>query len=136
MILYHFTSAFHLPFIEAANEIRVTESNIGSPLAGFPPVGAHRGPDVVWLLDDPDPALGHGLTGASVDKTAVRITVDIPDAVKWTTWRETKRMHPAWRRRFVRAGGGSLAADHWYIATAPIKRDRWVEILTPIGATA
>lgn len=130
MILHHFTSMVHLPFIESAGEIRTTESNIGSPRKDWPPFGERRGPDVVWLLDDPDLSLGHGL-GGFADKTAVQITVNIPDAIKWTMWRETKRMHPLWKRQLIRAGGGNLAAEHWYVALTPIARHCWVEINAP-----
>jgi hypothetical protein len=49
MKLYHFTSPYHLPAILDADRLTVTESNISN-------TREHKGPDVVWLTDDPEPS--------------------------------------------------------------------------------
>lgn len=127
-IFYHFTSAYHLESITASGVIIPSESNIGSPDRTMPPYGPHLGPDVVWLLDTPDPyAFDHGLTGSLYDKRMIRIGVRVP-AIKWTEWAPAERMSPEWRSLLIKAGGGPDAADHWYIWPSPIRRGRWTDI--------
>ena len=84
MKLYHFTCREHLEAIKRDGVILTTESNIGSPLPRLKPFGEHVGPDVVWLTDCPNLDRGdHGLSGSAADKSAVRITVEIDDAMPW-----------------------------------------------------
>lgn len=132
-LFYHFTSTQHLPFILEDGMLRPGESNIGSIMPGQHPFGEHYGPDVVWLLDTPErPSTGltevnHGLAHDSLDKTAVRFTVNVP-AIHWKSWLPAVEMHPKWRAALLLAAGGEDAADHWYVLPAPIRDKRWVEV--------
>lgn len=133
MTYYHFTSEVALLGIEAQGMIFPTESNVGSTSASMPPAGESLAPDVVWLLDSGDrPSnnsnqVNHGLFGTVVDKTAVRIEVDVP-AIRWKDWAPAQQMHPTWRELLVKASGGVEASDHWYVFPAAIPRNRWVAI--------
>ena len=68
MILYHYTSKLHLPFILESGFLKPVESNY----CGNQP---HAGPDVVWLTTDRTPCPNdHGLYPA---KTEVQILIDL-----------------------------------------------------------
>lgn len=133
MILYHFTSRHHLPMIRLTGELSCTESNIGSPSRIQPPFGEHVGPDVVWLTSSPEPE-GHGLEGAKavsgygtagddVDKSEIRITVEIPDsdAEHWPEFAVAHGIHPEWRRALEKGH----RAESWYVCRRPIPRSEW-----------
>jgi hypothetical protein len=128
MILHHFTSLQHLPFILKDGLLKPTESNIGSPNPQWSPAGLAIGPDVVWFLDEEEPTFGHGLNGSIVDKGNVRITVEVGYPVKWTDWQWTAKMHPAWKHHLLEAAGGPEAAEHWYVIPAPVRKARWRSI--------
>lgn len=129
MKLYHFTCQEHLASIRRSGQLHPTESNVGSPVYHQPPFGSRRGPDVVWLLDTASlDGIGHGLHGSIYDKTAIRITVDLPRPIKWTDWEWTGLMHPDWYGHLVEAGGGTAAVEHWYVWPATIRRRHWVSI--------
>jgi hypothetical protein len=130
MKLYHFTSTDHLRAIQRSGLILPTESNVGSPVTHMPPYGAHRGPNVIWMLSTPDvspntPGWAHGLTP---DKLDIRITVDLPQPLRWLDWEWGARMHPAWREIFIEAGGGMAAVGSWYIWPVPIRKQHWAGI--------
>lgn len=117
MILYHYTSTMHLPRIEADGYLKVTESNISMRRT-------HAGPDVVWLTSDRKPnAEAHGLSGSAVDKTAVRITVEIPDseATPWLTWSRKHGITKAWAT-ILESG---RRAEAWYVVERRIERGQW-----------
>jgi hypothetical protein len=126
MILHHYTSMNHVPLILKEACIETTESNVDM-------VHQHWGPDVVWLVDPSLPPADvpseypHGLSSV---KSRIRFTVDVPDsfAIKWTSWEYFHEMNEHWRRVFVEAGGGELAADHWYVCPSPIFSHRWMSI--------
>jgi hypothetical protein len=122
MILYHFTSAVHLPKIQKAGMLRLTESNIHMTIPNF-------GPDVVWFTTEPTPTLGHGLTGV-LDKTAVRLTVEIPDhwVKAWLPWAKGQGMDEEWMGYLIEAGGGLEAAETWRVTFRPVREDRWLAI--------
>jgi len=125
--LYHFTSREHFQEIDKLGIILRAESNVGSPITGWEPSGAHYATDVVWLLDTPHLDYPHGLAGSIQDKTAVSIEVTIP-GIPWNEWVPAQAMHPLWRRHFLEFAGGEEAAKHWYVWPAPIKRRFWGEI--------
>jgi hypothetical protein len=126
-MFYHFTSREHLEQIRADGMIRPTDSNVGSPFPEMRPYGVHIGPSVVWLLDTPEVGYDHGLSGSVQDKTAVRISVNVP-AVRWLHWQHAAPMHPEWRRRLVEIGGGEEAAAHWYVWPASIRSRHWAAV--------
>lgn len=130
-VLHHFTCHEHLDRILREGVIRPSESNIGAPWSTpGRPSGAQVGPDVVWLLDQEDPAEHHhGLLGSVLDKRAVRISVSVP-GIRWLDWAPAAQMDPAWRETFVKVGGGPAAAERWYVFPAPIRQERWTEIAT------
>jgi hypothetical protein len=91
-------------------------------------MGEHYGPDVVWLLDVDTPGdHDHGLTGSVYDKRVVRFTVEVP-AIRWFDWAPATEMHPAWRGRLIKLGGGMEAAGHWYVFPRGIPANHWREI--------
>lgn len=128
MILYHFTSPMHWALIYQSGRLQVSESNIGSPAPSMQPCGEHVGPGVVWLLDTPEVAFDHGLTGSIVDKTEVRISVDVPRPIRWSQWEWINHMHPAWREALVERAGGPEAAEHWFVVPANVRARHWTEV--------
>jgi hypothetical protein len=128
MILYHFTAEFHLPMIRKSGVLIPTESNIGSPIAGWPPYGQHVGPDVVWLSSAANIVKGLGIIGftGDFDKTGVRITVDLPDneVVKWTKWPYRRRMNKHWRKVMEQ----DQLPELWWLIERPIHDYEWVDV--------
>ena len=126
MRLWHYTSKTHLPWIEESGFLKTTESNLHSDIENY-------GAKVVWLLDTPDLEGSHGLYGSPVDKTAVRIEVDVPDhwVKNWLEWSKSQGISQYWQDIMVTAGGGQECAAHWMVTFRTIKRDRWVEITYP-----
>lgn len=126
MRIYHFTSTTHLPLIEASGCIDLTESNVSAPWEWL------AMPPVAWFVDVPVLEHDHGLGGSAVDKTAVRITVEVPDhwTLRWLDWANAQGIDDRWRDALVSGVGGYEAAQHWFITFRPIRRDRWIEITT------
>lgn len=125
MTLYHFTSRYHWKVIERAAVILPGDSNLS-------PVDPTVGPAVVWLTDTPTTDLGHGLGGSAVDKTEVRIEVDVP-AIRWLDWSPAASMDQRWRDIIIKTGGGMDAAEHWWVWPAPIRASRWVDVVLREG---
>jgi hypothetical protein len=117
MKLYHFTSLYHLPLIKAAGQLNLTESNIGSPYKDWLPYGEHFGPDVVWLTERILPS-DNGLGGSAVNKQAVRIEVDIDNAVRWVDFANRHGINRRWYRYLDKAGG--FTSRYWWVALDPI----------------
>jgi hypothetical protein len=122
-MLYHFTSPEHLKSIEADGVITTTESNVNA-FGG--------GPRVVWLTDDPDPGKAGWAEGSLYDKTAVRITVEVPDAYPWLAWAGEQGIEEYWKNALVSAGGGPDAAASWWVVERPVHTSEW-EILEVRG---
>lgn len=122
MILYHFTSLYHLPKIEADGVIRPTESN-------FSRTTPNAGPPVVWLTDLPDMGdVSHGLEGSLYDKKQVRIAVNVP-AIRWLDWPPALSKMPGdVRDSLIHWGGGMEAAVHWFVLPGRIPASRWGDI--------
>ena len=122
MRLYHFTHPLHLPSILADGRLRTTESNVSFSRARV-------GPDVVWLIDEPEPDFSgehsHGLYGA---KQQVRFEVEVP-GIKWTNWAWAARMTALDRDTLINSGGGIERAEHWYVFPAPIVARRWCSVV-------
>lgn len=124
MTFYHYTSKSRLERILEQGVLLPSESNVGAPWQG-----EHVGPDVVWLLDTPTLTFDHGLLADKTSKNEAIIAVDVP-AIRWLDWSYTASMDPEWFEVFVEAGGGPVAAEHWYVFPAPIRKKRWVGVLS------
>lgn len=137
--LYHFTAAEHLPRILNCGHLHVAESNVGAPhdsLFVGGPMGDHYARDVVWLTDVAEPAgpeelgldLEIGRLGKlqlrTLDKLAVRITVEVHDAKLWVPWAKRKRIHPLWLEALTEG----RAAEHWWIVAREVPKSQWVTI--------
>lgn len=118
MKLYHFTSLFHLPQIMEDGCLKVTESN-----ASF--ARTHVAPDVVWLTANPSPSKEESLLGSSVDKTQVRIEVDV-EAVRYRRWAQNNSVAPEVVRRLNRTGGGQ--ASNWFVTEQEVHGESWNRI--------
>lgn len=117
MKLYHFTSLAHL------NGIHRHGLTVGDAPACLE---RQTGRIDVWLTTSSEPD-GHGLEGASVDKKAVRLTVEVPIGPplwQWDDWADT-RITAFTRQRLEDAGGG--AARSWYIFFGWIKPEAITE---------
>lgn len=120
MKLYHYTCIQHWPTILASGLLKVTESNIS-------PVVDHAGPDVVWLTTDSRCKHGHGLELSAVDKTRIRITVDVPvdDVHVWRQWASAHGADPRFMAALASSGGSST----WRVIERPIPSSEWVEVV-------
>lgn len=58
-----------------------------------------------------------------VDKSRVRITVDVADAQPWRAWAYKRRVPKWWRDALRRAGGGD--DRDWYVVMRPIPASEW-----------
>ncbi len=119
MKLYHFTARHHLPAIRAAGVLKVTESNMSKRRE-------HAGPDVVWLTSNPEPAAHTWKVGSIVDKTEVRITVEVPKraAHRWREWARRRGIDREWMRVLASVGG----SGSWYVVERPIPEAEWVAV--------
>ncbi|MGZ9829485.1 hypothetical protein ACXYTP_21450 [Tsukamurella ocularis] len=160
MILYHYTSAEHLPKITAGGVLLTTENNLrAAKIVGGVDVNANKGKGVVWLTDVAEPEGDpFSMSGSAVDKYAVRITVEVPDreALRWDKYVakrngnqkvfEHMRSSLAWRR--VRVVERRIYADEWLevrvngdVLDLPTEWERTahdgsVDIRTDVGAEA
>ena len=127
MKLYHFTSTHHWPAIIAAEFLKTTESNIGSVNELWKPFGEHVGPDVVWLTDMPEiTAKGCGLNGSRLDKTEIRITVEVADAISWPAFAAKHGINKKW----YRALGSGRRPETWWVVPRRIYRVEWIDVVT------
>lgn len=129
MKLHHFTSAMHFRLIRAAGSIHTTESNLN--MLG-------EGPRVVWLSDSDNRELQGGWSSGSVlDKTDMRISVEVPDneAHPWKEWARARNIEWWWEEALIRAGGGEDAAKTWYVIERDIPRAEWraITMRTTLG---
>jgi hypothetical protein len=116
--LYHFTSRVHLGSIMRNGEITTTESNLSMSQA-------HVGPDVVWLTSDPEsPRNSEWWQGSFLDKTRIRITVEVPDAIRWDDWVAFHKIDKLWRSALMSVGGSPT----WYVVERPVLKDEWVTV--------
>ena len=121
MILYHYTSKLHLPFILETGFLKPVESNYREDQP-------HAAPDVVWLTTDRTPCFNdHGLYPA---KTEVQILIDLARPIRWRNWRWHPRDREWLTKLETAAGAGDAArgrrlASTWYVWPAPIFRRRW-----------
>jgi hypothetical protein len=120
MRLYHYTSSAHLRGIDRYG---LTVGDVPIDLA------RNTGRVGVWLTSKDDPT-GHGLGGSAVNKSEVRLTVDIPNEKPLWLWDEwsASEVPPHTRSILEQADGAS--ARFWYIYFGWIKREALVEAVS------
>jgi hypothetical protein len=124
-LLYHFTIPSrdgHLGSILRDGEIRTTESNCSFKRE-------HAGPDVVWLLDVPTAALAdHGLGDDQglYAKRLGRVTVEVPDAMRWSSFCIRHRVSRGTMTALAASGGWGSKA--WWVLERPIPHSEWVAV--------
>lgn len=118
--MYHYTSSYHWPAIDQAGYLAVTDPNIS--IEG-------TGPGVVWLTDveeltpgDPDAKWARG---SIVDKTEVRITVEVADATPWAKFAREHHVEVWWYDALARSGGDP---ERWFVVARAIPRSEWTEV--------
>lgn len=118
MRLYHFTSHLHLPSILANG---ITEGDV--------PISLDTGFNSPWLTTDPNPRRQVWTKGSFVDKTAVRLTVEIPDGdTRLHCWSDIVRefgVDPRWRRALGKGSDDTA----WYIYENRIPLEMIVEVV-------
>lgn len=122
---YHFTSVVHLPYILAAGQLGITESNISMTTN-------NAGPDVLWLSTRSrfNAKLNQlGLYGSAVDKTQVRFELSLPtDEVKpWFGWSRRQGIEKSWYQALNNAASGG--AKHWAVIERPVPVAEWVSVI-------
>lgn len=136
MRLYHYTSHHHLNLILATGLLKTCESNIGAPQGRDPvverrwregPHGEHFGPDVVWLTlaAYPHPPMALGLDNSAVDKTEVRVTVEVDDALEYLPWVKREGINRSWLHALTkRRDPGS-----WFVVLREVPWTEWTEVI-------
>ena len=109
-LLYHFTSLMHLPLIEGSGYIS----------RGDVPLTITGGFNAPWLTADPEAGNQKWSQGGDVNKTAVRLTIQIPVGHRclhyWPELAHEEGVEPRWFDALARAQGGkSRDAYNWYI---------------------
>ena len=117
-LIYHFTAEIFLPMI-LQDGIKPAQPVYGDEMDGvlIDSLG-------VWLTVNPNPADQQWISGTSVDKSAVRLTIAIPSAcqnhlAKWT--RLAKRKEVSSKARFALNKTGGKGADDWWVYRGPIE---------------
>lgn len=130
MRLYHYTSTARAAAIIKEGKLRPSESNIGTPWqSALHPYGKHAAPPVVSLIDTPTPTPhGHNRTTLSLRSRATRITVEIPNPIRWADWEFVTYMDPEWRQMIIDKAGGHDIVDHWYVVPGAIRPIKWEAI--------
>ena len=128
--LHHFTSTYHLPMILESGYIATTENNIARPkFIDGTDVNAGRGPGVVWLSTAPELTTGiFGLELSSLDKTQIRITVEVParEVHKWNQWAMSRGIDKQWMQQLLSRCPGHRKQR---IVTRRICSDEWTEVV-------
>lgn len=119
MKLYHYTSNFH---IEAIMQNGLSRGDVPITPTGL-------GENAVWFSTSPEPTEQGWVEGSIVDKTQIRITVNIPlshpNLKKWTKY-AAKRLDPEWRSVLNHYGGGT--EKQWYIYFGVVPPAQFVSI--------
>ena len=120
MILYHYTSIYHLLKILKDGHLKTTESNASLTVE-------HFAKDVVWLTSKKDPQSETSLGGGSTDKKQIRITVNasVP-AIKYIEWAEKNGVSKYYMGVLNEAGGQQM--QKWHVVERVIKQHEWKQI--------
>lgn len=114
--LFHFTAHEYLASIKRDGIWR-----------GDVPTSPGGGFNAPWLTVNNTWAEQDWKDGSTLDKAAVRLTVEVPEddplLVKWSVLAEQEKVTPAWYAALNDAGGG--AADSWYVYRGKIPW-KWV----------
>lgn len=118
MKLFHYTSRLHWPSIVQQRLIRTTHNSL-EPFA-------ERGPQVVWLTGNDAYQEQDWAAGSFVDKTEIRITVEIPeaDAHLWSVWSREHSIKEHWYAALGQYGN----PDEWVVVERPIPISEWAEV--------
>lgn len=117
MILYHYTSIYHLVKIVQDGHIRTTESNASMD-------ADHFANDVVWLTSNKNPQCETSLGGAT-DKKQVRITVNVP-AIQYVHWAKRNHVPTDLMEMLNKQGGNQM--PKWHVMERPITQQEWKKI--------
>jgi len=142
MKLYHFTCAcdHHLGSILRDQKLTTTGANLHI----LESRAAHRpgDPRVAWLTSQDSPERDHGLQPPSpetlaamraywtCDKTAVRFTLDLPDARRWIGWALLRGMSSRSMDALIATGGGIQSARTWFVVEREIPAAEWLAVET------
>ncbi len=117
--LYHYTSQLHLPMI--------LEGGIARGDVSLTPETGYNAP---WLTDDED-FHKQGWAHGGVDKTKVRLSVDIPATSSllhwWPEMAKAEGVPDFWYRTLDRVGSGG--SNHWYVFKGHIPKT-WISGIT------
>jgi hypothetical protein len=130
MILYHYTSLHWLESIRIDGFIRPSEANAS-------PTKRHATPDVVWLTTAKSIPADGWSRGGAFDKTAARLTVDVPiDAVMlWLPDYIDRHDVPEWWvNALIESGGGYDHAKTWWVHEGPIFADNIIKTKARVTA--
>ena len=119
-IFYHYTCRLYWPFIETAGIDR-----------GEAPISATKQEQWPNLTVNPDAALQGWTRGGALDKTAVRITVRIPDAeihrlISFREFADSRGMSRQFYKELDRTG--SWGARHWYYYMGTIPTEWFTDV--------
>jgi len=107
VILYHFTSRWHLHHI-------LKEGTVNR---GDVPIHPSRGFRAPWFTENPDWSNQGWISGSSLDKTGVRLTFDFEegdsDLRRWSEIAIEHGVKEIWYNTLNEVGGGD--ADKWWI---------------------
>jgi hypothetical protein len=118
--LYHFTGLDHAQAIKREGITKGAIYIPGHILRGY-----------IWLTDDPrfeaqNWATNH--SGQCGDRTEARFTLELDDAIPWAAFaRGALNMSRTGLLEFNLAGGSD--GSHWFIAKAPLGRDKIKELI-------
>jgi hypothetical protein len=126
MLLFHFTSRYHLQQILESEKLKTTESNVS-------PLKPNAGPPVVWLTNEERWKKQGWHVGAAVNKLEFKFTVLIPrgDIKRWYDFAAEHNVPSHWMLALEENGGDG---SRWFVLERPIPSSEWVSIVhVPTG---
>ena len=124
MILYHYTSWYHMMEIIASGHITRAPSNLLKPKNPFIDSGTLVDPEtdeykpVIWLTDSESPErLGIDGPPPEYSKKRVRFSIPMqPHFTKWDKWAKRNKMDTDWKRCLT----SGMNWKSWYISEKEI----------------